>query len=616
MEEVTVLELSTGTSVQNIRELRDYIKGLKEDLDRSDQSLEQNAATAEELRAAQAALRDAMYASTKAVGDLQASTDALFDENGNLTASYNDLVHQLAELKSAWRATDSEMERAALGDSINKVNDQLKAMDAGVGSFVRNVGNYANSFKEAFGDLPPFLGQTKNAVENVTKSLDLVGKQPVLGLVMLLSPVLTKIVGALKENKTAIDAVDKVLKALQPVMDFFAGIVEKIAGLFSQAVDKVLEWAGSSTGAFKTVVSGAVGVGNALLQFILTPIRNVIDGARSLGEVVGKVFKGQFREAAQTAKAAVQEIGENFRKGFDFQGNFAIGKQAGEAFVEGLGSTKPAAAQAGSEVGKAATDAAAEQLNKLNLITDEQLQRLLQQTDATLKARLDAQKAAAAEEASLNAVIADQERALADEINAIWDAQAAEEARRLEEEKARRQQALDVTSAYVDGIANLLGSVADAYEGLSGSTADAENKVKGIRIAAATIQTISGAIAAYMACQTLPPPANFIVGGINAAAVTAAGLANIAKIRSTQIQGGKSSGSAGGASAAVPAFAAGSAVQAPSVPVTAQQTAAIENARNTAELNRSVRDQRVYILQSDLEESGRQVAVRQAESTF
>ena len=71
MEEVTVLELSTGTSVQNIRELRDYIKGLKEDLDRADQSLEQNAATAEELRAAQAALKDAMYATTQSAGSLQ-----------------------------------------------------------------------------------------------------------------------------------------------------------------------------------------------------------------------------------------------------------------------------------------------------------------------------------------------------------------------------------------------------------------------------------------------------------------------------------------------------------------------------------------------------------------
>ena len=318
MEEVTVLELSTGTSVQNIRELRDYIKGLKEDLDRADQSLEQNAATAEELRAAQAALRDAMYASTKSVEDLTASTAKLYDENGDLTASYNDLVHQLADLKSAWRATTDEAERAKLTDEIKRVNDSLKELDYSTGNFSRNVGNYANSFKEAFGDLPPFLGQTKTAVENVTKSLDLVGKQPVLGLLMLLAPIIQKITEALKENKTAMDAVQKVLKALQPVMDFFSGIIEKIAGLFSRAVDRVLEWAGESSGAFRTIVAGAVGVGNAILQFIITPVRQTIDAVKGLGNVLKDVFSGDFKKAVADAKAAGNAITENFRKGLDF----------------------------------------------------------------------------------------------------------------------------------------------------------------------------------------------------------------------------------------------------------------------------------------------------------
>ena len=680
MEEVTVLELSTGTSVQNIRELRDYIKGLKEDLDRADQSLEQNAATAEELRAAQAALKDAMYATTQSAGSLQESTDALFDDTGKLTASYNDLVHQLAELKSAWRSTDSEMERAALGDSINKVNDQLKALDASTGNFSRNVGNYAKSFKEAFGDLPPFLGQTKTAVENVTKSLDLVGKQPVLGVVMLLAPVIQKITAALKDNKTAMDAIDKALKALQPVMDFLAGIIETIAGLFSTAVDRVLEWAGDTTSSFRTVVAGAVGVGNSLLQFILTPIRTIIDAFKGLGNVIKDVFTGQFAKVKEDAATAAKGIADAFRTGFDFKGNFEAGKEAGDAFVAGLQSTKAKAAKTGKDVGKAAKDALTEaltldpaqvatEMDKIIAETDKKIAEL----DATLqKGAEDARKTASAREKERLADIdkAAQEALRWNEIQAENDRTREENAFQIQQaanqrkldalrqftadaleagdltayldyqqqaadlevqivqdaadhEKAIRQQqaqdALTIAQTYVAGLSSVLSSVADIYESMADGTADAENKVKGIRIAAATIDTISGAIAAYMnGVKTIPVPswAGIALGITQAATVTAAGVANIAKIRATQIQGGSGSGSAGAAAAQIPAFASASAVQAPAVPQSVQETAAVENARNTADLNRNVRDQRVYILQSDLEASGRQVAVRQAESTF
>ncbi len=676
MEEVTVLELSTGTSVQNIRELRDYIKGLKEDLDREDQSLQQNAATAEELRAAQAALRDAMYASTKSVEDLTASTAKLYDENGDLTASYNDLVHQLADLKSAWRATTDEAERAKLTDEIKRVNDSLKELDYSTGNFSRNVGNYANSFKEAFGDLPPFLGQTKTAVENVTKSLDLVGKQPVLGLLMLLAPIIQKITEALKENKTAMDAVQKVLKALQPVMDFFTVIVEKIAGLFSQAVDRVLEWAGESAGAFRTIVAGAVGVGNAVIQFIITPVRQTIDAVKGLGNVLKDVFSGDFKKAVADAKAAGNAITENFRKGLDFKGNFEAGKAAGDAFIEGLGSTKSKAKKAGADVGKAAKDALEEalavdpaklaaEMDKLIAETDKKIGEL----DAALEKgrETDRKNAAAREKERLeevrkwadqqqvwNEILAENDRDREAEAYRIqqegnqrrlellkqfaadtleagdltayldYQQQAADLEVRIAQDTAARmksvreqqaEDALTIAEAYVSGLSSVLSSVADIYESMADGTADAENKVKGIRIAAATIETISGAIAAYMGgVKTIPGPAGIALGIAQAAVVTAAGLANIAKIRATQIQGG--SGSGAGGTAQIPAFAGASAVEAPSAPQSVQEVAAVENARNTASLNQSVRDQRVYILQSDLEASGRQVSVREAETTF
>lgn len=67
--------------------------------------------------------------------------------------SYNALSNQLAQLKREWKATADEVQRNEIGKKMVEINDKLKGMDASVGVYTRNVGNYANSFKEAFGSV-------------------------------------------------------------------------------------------------------------------------------------------------------------------------------------------------------------------------------------------------------------------------------------------------------------------------------------------------------------------------------------------------------------------------------------------------------------------------------
>ena len=104
IEKKTILNVQTGEAVKNVRELRDNIKLLKEALNDANATEQENAATLDELRANQNALKDAMYESAK-------TTDELIEQSQNLDVSYNELVHTMAELKSAWRATTDETER-------------------------------------------------------------------------------------------------------------------------------------------------------------------------------------------------------------------------------------------------------------------------------------------------------------------------------------------------------------------------------------------------------------------------------------------------------------------------------------------------------------------------
>ena len=150
----------------------------------------------------------------------------------------------------------------------------------------------------------------------------------------------------------------------------------------------------------------------------------------------------------------------------------------------------------------------------------------------------------------------------------------------------------------------LLSSLADMYESDEKNSEKNAKKIKNLRIASATIDMLNGAVGAFaQANSTLPPPVGQIVGAANAAAVIAMGIANINKIKSTNPSGG-------GASSA-PAV-----VSPPSVDPGMQSVRSITSASEEERLNRMASNQRVYILQSDIEASGNQSKVQVEESSF
>ena len=174
------------------------------------------------------------------------------------------------------------------------------------------------------------------------------------------------------------------------------------------------------------------------------------------------------------------------------------------------------------------------------------------------------------------------------------------------EEKAQAQKAL------LQGVASttsaILGSIADIYEEDEENSEKNANKIKALRIAAATIDTISGAIGAFMqASQTIPPPYGQIVGAAQAAAVTAAGLAQIASMKAVKVSG--SSGSPSTAPVAAVATA-------PSIPTDVTSVRNVTSASEETRLNQMAQDQRVYILASDIEASQNQIKTRVSESSF
>ena len=173
--------------------------------------------------------------------------------------------------------------------------------------------------------------------------------------------------------------------------------------------------------------------------------------------------------------------------------------------------------------------------------------------------------------------------------------------------KAQVQSWMQTLSGMASGVSSILGSIADAMEDNTEMTEAEAKKAKNLRVASATIDMLQGAVTAYAGAQSLGVPMGPIIGAINAAAVIATGIANIAKIKATQVSANSSSSQ----TPTVPAQ-----VNAPTVSPQVQQVRTLTSASEEDRLNRMADDHRVYILSSDLEAERDQHRVQVEETTF
>lgn len=149
-------------------------------------------------------------------------------------------------------------------------------------------------------------------------------------------------------------------------------------------------------------------------------------------------------------------------------------------------------------------------------------------------------------------------------------------------------------------------------------------KTKKIQIAMAMMQTlggIAGAIPSFMS-GGIPMPAAAILGGIMAATIAATGAMQIAQIKKQTIEGGGDISTGAAESAAAQSISAEAMSSTFSTGVSANplldegydlasmsQTATTQGASATT-------DQRVYIVEDDIQQSNKRVQIREAETTF
>ena len=652
-ETIQIIRIETGEAVKSVNDLRENVKILKERLGDLEIGTTEYQDTLEELKVNQAAVKDAMYATTASMDDLAKSATGTSN-------SYNSLVHRMASLKEELRATDVSTEQGKerfkeLAAQINEVNDNLKDMDALQGNFQRNVGNYPGLMKTFSGSLDALdkgLKATAGGVGGLKDGFDALAVNPAFTILGIVVDLFGSLADTLKEDETSMAAVNKAGVSLEPVFKFLKGILEKVVNIVADLITKVSSFV-QSNGLIPKIIDGVVGVGNAIFKFVVAPFKGVVEAI--------KVFKEQgVRGLGDAAKAFANEM----KTGISFKSNYQAGESIVDAITAGIKDKKKDVSDAGKDVIKPLKDGIDMELDKMIQELDKEMDNMIQELDkkqedankianSIAQGRLANLDKAAKHQLELNDILVEDDREKAEkayqiqlsanerrlaaleqfaqdalergDIDAYLEYQqeaadleveietnALREKKRLREQdakdaKEKAKQQMEVMQSVASATSGILGSIADMYESDEKNSEKNANKIKGLRIAAATIDTISGAVGAFMqAAATIPPPMGAIIGGIQAAAVTAAGIAQIAKIKSTKV-----SGSASNSAPTAPAV-----TSAPVRTMDIQQVRSVTSASEEDRLNQMASDQRVVLVMSDLEVKQNQSRVQVAEASF
>lgn len=571
-----VITVDLGNTATSLKDYKKHIDDLKGSLLQLDSASEEYEKIAKEIKAEQDKLNEVMK-----VG--KTTTDAA-------EGSYNQLSQTMSELKKQWKATADEAERAELGKQILDINNQLKELDASTGNFQRNVGDYANAFEQAF-------DKCLDGIKSIDGPLGEIG-----GNIKNMIPVIKSI------NSTAISGLTGIKKAIAATG--IGLLVVSVATLISHwkdltdvigiSQDDIDEFKDKAINAFKNVVSGAVGVGNAIGNFLLAPIRATIEAFNGLGNIIKDVFSGNFSKIKEDAVAAFDAIKGIGQKAIDFKGNYQQGVEAADNMIAVIESRLKSkdntekAEEAGKKIVEATTKGIKEEsFNSQKVISDtfgamfktalgeaikevseeakrrkgwlaEAMQEAAdeasqQEFDFKYSAEWDEmseqeradreyeiereliEKKIALQQTYLETFIGTQEEKEAELLRLSKFEQELENAsvrhnRETEKRKEKDKEIALMSSLNVAG--NVFGALSDLME-------DGSKEQKAFAIMETTISTLTGAIEAYKSMAGIPYVGP-VLGAAAAAAVTAAGIANINKIKSTTKE------SSGSASVAAP----------------------------------------------------------------
>ena len=233
LDELREKVVSAGYSFSSLKSAKSYIDRLRASLIDLDETSEEYEERVEEIDKVQDKLNKAM----KATGDKAKDAEG----------SYNALSKQMSELKKAFKETNDEAERDKLAKQIVGINDQLKEMDASIGNYQRNVGNYEGAFTKGLAGITSQiqalgnpLAIAKNGVNALGKAFKALITNPVGAFIMAIVVAVKALKKGFEQSETASNSLKKAFSAFQPVINAinnaFTGFAKIVGNIAEKAI--------------------------------------------------------------------------------------------------------------------------------------------------------------------------------------------------------------------------------------------------------------------------------------------------------------------------------------------------------------------------------------------
>lgn len=334
-----VIDIQVKNGDKNIKDLRKQIKELKDEI--ANLSLNGKDATAEQkqLAAANKELAAAMSEVNKVIVDNISDTDTS-------TMSYNQMSKELSTLRKAAKDAGDAITRQKYAARIQELDKALKSIDAEMGVFNRNVGNYSEgvekgtaSMRQQIKELRDELTKISPETEEYAKKLvELAEKQKIVSDIQEeakfasqdygdrlatitkvgsnLASGFAAVQGAMALFGTESENIGKVLVKLQAIMavvqglDGLDGLGKNIKGLsrsFAPAIQAVKSFIGGLTG-MKAAIAGT-GIG--LLAIALGTVAANWDKIKQALGVENEHDK-QLKSTRQEAESEIYSLIDNF----------------------------------------------------------------------------------------------------------------------------------------------------------------------------------------------------------------------------------------------------------------------------------------------------------------
>lgn len=164
-------------------------------------------------------------------------------QNVSTSETLDEQRAKLNAVQKAYGALTDEQKNAivngkTLTQRINDLSDSVKSQEAAIGDAHRNVGNYSQSFLQAFEGMNGGIGKTIKSTKNMTEAMKVAAKTPLLLLFTILVPLIDKLISRFQQNGAAMEQMTASFGAFNAI----GVIVDKLIDALATGIAKLADW--------------------------------------------------------------------------------------------------------------------------------------------------------------------------------------------------------------------------------------------------------------------------------------------------------------------------------------------------------------------------------------